>query len=295
MSCTGQLYCFLPDVETALVVLREWAAPFPGPHERISQPVGADGFDLRFDDEQVGVSLLPYPECVEIALFVTTVSAEQLAHLETCFDRAAAIPDVLRVQLSRDGTYRKLPRFFGTAWVVRALLDAATVETVLRDQGVLEQGFDRVERAQGRVLLVRAEGLVDRLTLRDALEESSWAMTRGLKPGQFRVNIGPLVKGDEAIHFRGTPALKPVGYLQEERCFEFSCVLSPKIPEIRGWELCRATEMLRSASFEGHPLERVRVVFLEFPHARAEMRPLLELGLEVWSYTDDGELCRLKD
>lgn len=295
MTCTAKLMCFHTDLAQALVALRAWAAPFSGPHERISQPVEEDGFSLSFDD-QVRVSLLPYPDYLQISIFVTTVSAEHLAHLEACFDRVVADSGTLGAVLYRDGAYRCLPRFFGNGWVVRAQLHAENLERVFRDQQVLTRGFDRVEpRPDGRFLLVRAEGVVERVAVREALEEGAWAMTRGLKQGRLKVTISSILKDEQAIHFRGSAALEPVGYLPEERCFEFSCLLGPEAPEIRGWEFCQAAQMLRSGSFEGQALERVRVVFLEAAHAHAEKRSLLELGLEVWCYTEAGELRRLED
>lgn len=174
--------------------------------------------------------------------------------------------------------------------------NAQEAEDLYDDSGAFwNAGWRRMAEHDGQVLLTRA---LDRVAGPDYLEQiidDQWTMARAAKPGETTYTA-PVYRDDEkAIFEAGSPCLQFVGHDADEKVAEYSCVLDEG-EHIRGWEIYALRDIIENKSLpDGHAVSVVRVVFLEGDDARAEKRPLLDIGARVYFTDNAGELRELTD
>ena len=143
-------------------------------------------------------------------------------------------------------------------------------------------------------LLTRGMDTPDTIAYLAAVWDGQWALARAARPGLTPYGPVPVAPAERAIYERGGATLHPVGYLPGERLVEFSCAVPPGGEHVAGWEIYALAALLagrRTAS--GEPLDAVRAVFAYLDTARAERRPLLDVGCRVLAYDSAGRVVDL--
>lgn len=143
-------------------------------------------------------------------------------------------------------------------------------------------GWQRAAEDDGQILLTRALDLAAGPKYLEAILDHQWAMARAARPGEATYEA-PVYRADErALFGAGAPRLRFVGYDEDARLAEYSCALAEG-EHIRGWEVYALRAIVEARALpSGHPVDTVRVVFLDEPTARAEKRPLLDIGCRVF-------------
>jgi hypothetical protein len=181
---------------------------------------------------------------------------------------------------------------------------AADVEAAYEDPAPFWKAWDRVERRGDLHLCVRAERDVDEQHWLGRTFEDSMAMARAARPKKTvftrvppRPELAPWWEyGDPQDEKAGWPVLEPVGYNATTRTLEYAGfvppgrhVLAREIYEIRG--LLRAKK-----DNQGRAIDTIRVVFADLAMARAERRPLRDVGARVYAADPaTGELVEVDD
>lgn len=177
-----------------------------------------------------------------------------------------------------------------------AVTNSVEGEQLYDDPGVFwNADWTRMAEIGGQVLLARALDQVAGASYLTQIIAPQWDMARAAKPGATSYPELFVRPEEKEIFGSGEPRLTFVGYSQAERLAEYSCVLE-KGMHIQGWEIFALRDMVaKKAMPEGHPVDTVRVVFMDDWAARAEKRPLLDIGCRVFHYDADGELRELTE
>jgi hypothetical protein len=149
-------------------------------------------------------------------------------------------------------------------------------------------------RRFGEVLLVtralEAEAEDDYLL---AIQPGLMHLARAAKPGLTEYALPDLPDWAQAVYQTGSPALRPVGYLEDRGVVELSCALNPG-QHVLHWEVDALRAILEAGRLrDGRPVTEVRIVFLEEAEARAESRPLLDNRARVLFYDEAGALVEV--
>ena len=144
-----------------------------------------------------------------------------------------------------------------------------------------------------RAMLERAMQTMGSVDYLAQVQPQHWALARAAKPGRCHYAL-PVVKPEEEEVYRaGEPALALVGYAEREAEVELACALKPPA-HIQGYEVFDLYGLLKEGVLEdGRPLRGIRVVFAHEEMARAERRPLLDIGARVLAYDTAGHLQQI--
>jgi hypothetical protein len=180
----------------------------------------------------------------------------------------------------------------------------AEVNEAYEDPRVFWQAWDQVEPHGELRLCTRALDALDDVSWLAHTFESTMAMAREARPGKTRYGrvfvadwMAPWWEfGDLQDEKAGEPVLIPVGYDPATRTAEYAGYVPPGhhalIREIHTIRVLAGAKKDR----QGRPIDIVRVVFAEEAMARAERRPLLDVGARVY-FTDPttGALVEITD
>jgi len=158
-----------------------------------------------------------------------------------------------------------------------------------------DSGWESVEEFGARRLLLRGMDAPAGPEYLKRIIGQQWRLARAARPRQTRYAL-PQPEPEELAIFRaGESQLEAVGYVAAERTAEYSCAMA-RGDSIPGWEIYELWDLLQEGKLsDGRPLDAIRVVFLEEWAARAEKRPLLDIGCRVFHYDGDGELRELTE
>lgn len=181
------------------------------------------------------------------------------------------------------------------------LVTDAQVADAYDDPLVFWKAWDSVETIDGRKLCVRALRALDYERWLGETFERTMALARAAKPG---LTVFPIVQltglegpwwdyGDVQDEKAGWPMLDLVGYVEDAKTIEYAAK-----PNHDGHVLIQELQTLKSIARrgqtrDGKPVEVVRVVFADEAQARAEKRPLLDVGVRVYYLDKAGELVEL--
>jgi hypothetical protein len=122
-----------------------------------------------------------------------------------------------------------------------------------------------------------------------------WSLARAARAGLTEFWLPTVEPEEEAVYGAGAKTLEIVGHLAGENLVELTCSLSPG-EHINGWEVYDLLALMESGELpDGRVVDKVRVVFIEKETALQEKRVLLDIGVEVHAYNDDGELIQITD
>lgn len=220
------------------------------------------------------------------------VAFEKLVH-GLC---SAGVP-LARARLEHDSSglrwLPRLPQIGGAAY-----LFAGSRELLARgwddiDRAITAGGWER--RNEGSLLfLTRALHAETNLEFIEAAADGQWAMARLARPGvcHYEVGDGP-VENELALFRRGDRRLFSVGYRADDQTALFSCFLDED-QHVQPWEVWTLGQALhRGVMPSGDLVKAVRVIFANRASALRERRPLLDVGVTVQYYGDDGALSTL--
>lgn len=158
-----------------------------------------------------------------------------------------------------------------------------------------QSGWSASEWIGERAMLERAMHTRDTVEYLREVIPHQWALVRAAKPGRCAYGIPAVLPEEREVYLSGEPALKEVGYEDGTAMVELSCALRPP-RRVQGWEIFNIYGLLQSGSLpDGRAVKGLRVIFLYEAMARAERRPLLDVGAHVFYYDDDGQLHELQE
>jgi hypothetical protein len=239
--------------------------------------------DLRWlvDDGKVTAATLQFQErCVQLCARVMERFPVYAAELSPEDGGATAIPEV--------------PLVTGNSHIV--VTNAEEAEELYDDPVAFwNAGWTRAVEVDGQVLLTRALDRAAGARYLSAIIEHQWDMARAAKPGEAAYTSPVVDEAECEVFNAGEPRLHFVGYNAKDQLAEYSCAAEPG-EHIQGWEIFALHSIVANKALpDGHPLDTVRIVFLEEEAARLEKRPLLDVGCRVYTYRDDGELHELTE
>lgn len=192
-----------------------------------------------------------------------------------------------------------VPPIAGDSYAV--LVTDEQVAEAYDDPTVFWKAWDHVETLGQRKLCTRA---LDALRWERWLGETferTMALARAAKPKRTQFPIVQLVGGEEPWwefgdvqdEKAGWPMLDLVGYEPKTETLEYAAK-----PRHRGHVLIQELQNLKAIvedgkTPDGKPVKTVRAVFLDEAQARAEKRPLLDVGVEVYYLDKTDELIQL--
>lgn len=129
-----------------------------------------------------------------------------------------------------------------------------------------------------------------------AATEPIATVTKWVDPKRAQYGYVEEMRDEErVIYLRGEGCLRPVAYIESDARAEFSCVLEEG-QHIPGWEIDGLWRWLYEQSMpDGSPLREARITFAYESQARAEKRPLLDVGARVFYLATDRSLVEIID
>ncbi|MFO0568521.1 MAG: hypothetical protein U0263_22865 [Polyangiaceae bacterium] len=220
------------------------------------------------------------------------VAFETLVH-ELC---AAGAP-LARARLEHDSTglhwLPRLPEIGGATYLFAgspALLAGCWDDV---DGAITAGGWERRDEG-GRLFLTRALRAETNLEFLEATVDGQWAMARLARPRvcHYDVDDGP-VENEMTLFRRGDRRLFSAGYRPDDETALFSCVVDEG-QHVQPWEVWTLGQALRRGTLpSGDSVRAVHVIFADRASALRERRPLLDVGVTVQFYGDDGALTTL--
>ncbi|HKD09617.1 MAG TPA: hypothetical protein VKB79_27170 [Bryobacteraceae bacterium] len=156
-------------------------------------------------------------------------------------------------------------------------------------------GWDATEWIGERAMVERGMHTLGSVDYLAEVEPRQWALARAARPHRCEYALPVVQPEEQEIYRAGSPALSLVGYADAEREVELSCALRPPA-RVQGYEVFDLFGLLQAGVLQdGRPVRGVRVVFAYEDMARAERRPLLDVGVSVLFYDALGNLQELTD
>lgn len=211
---------------------------------------------------------------------------------------------VLDMQLVRmGGAFAPSPPKSGVQ-TLQQIVRRADIAAAYDDPGMFWSAWpDQQPLDDDRVLVSRAEGIVDELAFKQATYPAQWAMARAAKPGQ--TGYGGLYNGvsghwvqpyEQAYFGSGEGILSAVHYDAGSQVVDATAWAEPgthiaprEVPQLVHWVTTKQME-------DGQPVSEVRVTFLDKAQAESQKRVLLDIGCRVFHYgATPGQLVELAD
>lgn len=146
-------------------------------------------------------------------------------------------------------------------------------------------------RFETKQLLSRARTARTPGELLAATTEGQWEMVRRARPKVARYSRAQPTADELPIFRRGEPVVLSLGYHADDQIAVYTCA-PPDGEHIRPWEIYALRDVLAERKLPtGEPIKGVEVIFALIDDAEREARPLLDLGIHVRYYDDDGELA----
>jgi hypothetical protein len=227
---------------------------------------------------------------------------------------ALGLPGLIRAVVSREYEHHTQfplrPPIAAANYAV--ITTEADVDAAYLEPEVFWNAWDTIEEHGDFRLCTRG------LHLPDPIDERAWlahtfddsmAMARAARPKQTWYGLasrpGPRYApfwepGDPADGKAGFACIAPIGYDPATRTVEYTAYVPPPTGGIPNHLLLYDIHVIRAAvirkkTLKGEPVDTVRVVFLDEAAARAERRPLLDVGARVFFHTADKRLVELTD
>jgi hypothetical protein len=227
---------------------------------------------------------------------------------------ALRLPGLIRAVVSREYEHHTQfplrPPIAAANYAV--ITTEADVDAAYLEPEVFWNAWDTIEEHGDFRLCTRG------LHLPDPIDERAWlahtfddsmAMARAARPKQTWYGLasrpGPRYApfwepGDPADGKAGFACIAPIGYDPATRTVEYTAYVPPPTGGIPNHLLLYDIHIIRAAvirkkTLKGEPVDTVRVVFLDEAAARAERRPLLDVGARVFFHTADKRLVELTD
>lgn len=163
------------------------------------------------------------------------------------------------------------------------------------ENGFWKAGWDSSNEYGEYTLLTRGLAAANTTEYLAQVLPEQWRMARAAKPGITEYFLPTVLPEEQKIYAAGAKTLEIVGHLAGENLVELTCSLSPG-EHINGWEVYDLLALMESGELpDGRVVDKVRVVFIEKETALQEKRVLLDIGVEVHAYNDDGELIQITD
>jgi hypothetical protein len=243
-----------------------------------------------------------------------TMSASELRQQLSIFRKALDLPGLIRAVVSREHDHHTQfplrPPIAAANYAV--ITTEADVNAAYLEPEVFWNAWDTIEEHGDFRLCTRG------LHLPDPIDERAWlahtfddsmAMARAARPKQTWYGLasrpGPRYApfwepGDPADGKAGFACIAPIGYDPATRTVEYTAYVPPPTGGIPNHLLLYDIHIIRAAvirkkTLKGEPVDTVRVVFLDEAAARAERRPLLDVGARVFFHTADKRLVELTD
>lgn len=173
--------------------------------------------------------------------------------------------------------------------------DTALAWAFERPDAVIGEGDWDGRKINDCWLLSRAMHAETNVELLEAIQDGQWALTRLAKPGQARYDtIEQPQPEEEAIFLASARQVLAVGYDATARTATFSCAPATGT-HIDGWEILALRQIVLDRRLEtGEAVERVEVIFPDRATAVQERRPLLDVGVHVLFYDENGRRVELE-
>lgn len=221
------------------------------------------------------------------------LTVEQWLHLLVDLARSVVeAPGFVRAQVHRGSLatpdFPLFPPLAGANHLV-TVTDAGVAEAYDRPDAFWH-AWDEIEAHGDIKVCVRALDQVGELEWLGRTFEDSMEMARAARPGKTRFCrpvvsewMGPWWEfGDPQREKAGEPVLSPVGYDPATRTVEYSGFVPPG-QHVLIQEIQNLRVLLRKKKDPGgRSVDAVRVVFFDEAMARAEKRPLLDIGVRVY-------------
>lgn len=155
---------------------------------------------------------------------------------------------------------------------------------------VIAEGGWETKNVGDYLVMSRAMHAETNVELLEAVWAGHWAMARLANPDLADYSrVRPPTEEEAPIVNQGSATLDPVGYDAARNAVLYSSVLGAG-EHVRGWEiLALRTAIAAKKLSDGRPVDRIEVIFPDEEMARAEMRPLRDVGVHVGYYGDSGE------
>jgi hypothetical protein len=294
---------------------------FPAPETFATVAVGEQGF-YASGTESGGITLarfapkphdFPYREtyglrdCWQVSLTSPDLSMErdsvrvrrslacQVAVVRALIDRCP----VLRAHAGRAASVFAPEPPHAAPGDVLFIAERAEIARDYVDPDVYWRAWDEAtDLGGGRVLLTRALDVVDEVEYKRRACPAAWAMARVARPGLTVYSHSPAIDlspGEQALLDVEAPTLSQVGYQPQEQWIEFAAMV-PDGAHIAAREIYMLHDFVAARQLpSGSPLRSVRVTFPDRAMAEREARVLLDIGVVVQFFSDQGTWEVLED
>jgi hypothetical protein len=182
---------------------------------------------------------------------------------------------------------------------VRTYLVSCTKREVADAYGSPEafwkSGWEASQWIGERAMLERAMRTMGSVDYLAHVQPQHWALARAAKPGRCEYALPVVEPEEQEVYRAGAPALALVGYADREAEVELACALKPPA-HVQGYEVFDLYGLREAGVLEdGRPVRGIRVVFSNEEMARAERRPLLDIGVRVLAYDKSGRLQEITE
>ncbi len=155
--------------------------------------------------------------------------------------------------------------------------------------------WDSVDTYGEKILVSRAMKAASNVEFATAIFDQQWELARLAKPNLVKYYKAGPREEEMAVYKSGASRLENVGYVEEEKTYEFSCLLNED-EHIPGWEIFIIEDLVAEGKLaDGRIVEIVRVVFWEEEMAHREKRPLLDVGAKVYYQGEEGDIIEITE
>ncbi len=155
--------------------------------------------------------------------------------------------------------------------------------------------WDSVDTYGEKILVSRAMKAASNVEFATAIFDQQWELARLAKPNLVKYYKAGPREEEMAVYKSGASRLENVGYVEEEKTYEFSCLLNED-EHIPGWEIFIIEDLVAEGKLaDGRIVEIVRVVFWEDEMAHREKRPLLDVGAKVYYQGEEGDIIEITE
>lgn len=155
--------------------------------------------------------------------------------------------------------------------------------------------WDSIDKYGSKILLARAMKAVSNVEFSTEIFDQQWELARLAKPNRVKYYAAGPREEEMAIYKSGASRLEAVGYLEEEKTYEYSCLINEG-EHIPAWEIFIIEDLVQEGKLaDGSIIETVRIVFWEAEMANREKRPLLDVGAKVFYQGEEGDIIEIKE
>lgn len=235
---------------------------------------------------------------VEFVFFLHESEDKFRDSMKTCIDLCTnflIFSKVISGSVMRQGRLHSIPEVPIAKYNTHAIITSqkevnAAYET---PEEFWQADWQKMSQVGEQVLLSRALEAATDLEYLKATSKAQWQMARHSKPGLARYFSLDLQADQKEFFYHEPSSLQLIGSEEGQNLVKYSCQLL-KEKHITGWEIY---EIWRALHFETlpdvHKVTAVQVYFEDEKAARAEKRPLLDVGARVF-YNLEGAIVEIK-